>query len=157
MGLFFSSSQLCLLDLTRTERREDTLVQVTVESANTESILEVGVMLVVNTITESISTSTILVTSERSVCATTTRPRTSSSALPSTLIASGLVSEQQRVNAIKDKSDKVPVIDVTKAGYFKVLGKGQLPETPVIVKAKFFSSKAEQKIKAVGGACVLTA
>merc|ERR1712110_735955 len=89
MGLFFSSSQLCPLDLTRTERREDTLVQVTVESANTESILEVGVMLVVNTITESISTSTILVTSERSVCVTTTRLRTSSSALPSTLIASG--------------------------------------------------------------------
>merc|ERR1712026_267840 len=68
-----------------------------------------------------------------------------------------LVSEQQRVHALKDKSDKVPVIDVTKAGYFKVLGKGRLPETPVIVKAKFFSSKAEQKIKAVGGACVLTA
>ena len=36
--------------VTRTERREDTLVQVTVESANTESILEVGVTLVVNTI-----------------------------------------------------------------------------------------------------------
>jgi large subunit ribosomal protein L27Ae len=49
-----------------------------------------------------------------------------------------------------------PVIDVTKFGYFKVLGKGVLPEQPVIVKAKFFSKGAEAKIKAVGGACVLT-
>ena len=53
--------------------------------------------------------------------------------------------------------DRIPVIDVTKAGYFKVLGKGFLPSQPVVVKAKFFSKKAENKIKAVGGACVLTA
>lgn len=53
--------------------------------------------------------------------------------------------------------DRVPVIDVTKAGYFKVLGKGFLPSQPVVVKAKFFSKKAERKIKSVGGACVLTA
>ena len=53
--------------------------------------------------------------------------------------------------------DRIPVIDVTKAGYFKVLGKGFLPSQPVVVKAKFFSKKAEKKIKAVGGACVLTA
>ena len=42
-------------------------------------------------------------------------------------------------------------------GYFKVLGKGKLPKQPVIVKAKFFSRRAEEKIKGVGGACVLTA
>ena len=42
-------------------------------------------------------------------------------------------------------------------GYYKVLGKGKLPKQPVIVKAKFFSRLAEEKIKAVGGACVLTA
>lgn len=53
--------------------------------------------------------------------------------------------------------DRVPVIDVTKAGYFKVLGKGFLPVQPVVVKAKFFSKIAERKIKAIGGACVLTA
>ncbi len=63
-----------------------------------------------------------------------------------------LVSEQTR--AIKNA---VPVIDVTKAGFFKVLGKGFLPTQPVVVKAKFFSKIAENKIKAVGGACVLTA
>merc|ERR1712224_205899 len=54
-------------------------------------------------------------------------------------------------------SDKVPVIDVTKYGFYKVLGKGLLPTQPMIVKAKFFSALAEEKIKAVGGACVLVA
>merc|ERR1711865_268484 len=54
-------------------------------------------------------------------------------------------------------SGKAPVIDVTKCGYFKVLGKGDLPNVPVIVKAKFFTKLAEKKIKAAGGACLLTA
>jgi len=69
-----------------------------------------------------------------------------------------LVSEATRKKYEKaGENDKVPVIDVTRAGYFKVLGKGRLPKQPLIVKAKFFSKKAETKIKAVGGACVLTA
>ncbi|MCL4129777.1 UNVERIFIED_CONTAM: hypothetical protein GTU68_018395 [Idotea baltica] len=38
-----------------------------------------------------------------------------------------------------------------------VLGKGFLPTLPVVVRAKFFSKKAERKIKAVGGACQLVA
>lgn len=42
-------------------------------------------------------------------------------------------------------------------GYYKLLGKGRLPPQPVIVKAKFFSKKAEDKIRAVGGACILSA
>ena len=42
-------------------------------------------------------------------------------------------------------------------GYYKVLGKGVLPKQPVIVKAKFFSRQAEEKIKKVGGACVVMA
>lgn len=42
-------------------------------------------------------------------------------------------------------------------GYYKLLGKGRIPNQPVIVRAKFFSKSAEDKIKAVGGACVLTA
>lgn len=50
-----------------------------------------------------------------------------------------------------------PVVDVTKAGVFKVLGKGALPKQPIIVKAMFFSKSAEKKIKEAGGACVLTA
>ncbi|KAF4666575.1 60S ribosomal protein L27A [Perkinsus chesapeaki] len=67
-----------------------------------------------------------------------------------------LVSEQTRLQ-YADKKDKAPVIDCTKAGYFKVLGKGNLPKQPVIVKARFFSKKAEKKIQAAGGVCVLTA
>ena len=69
-----------------------------------------------------------------------------------------LVSEQTRLNyAAKEAGSPVPVIDVVRAGYYKVLGKGILPKQPVIVKAKFFSRRAEDKIKAVGGTCVLTA
>jgi len=67
-----------------------------------------------------------------------------------------LVSEQTRKNYAKN-TKVAPVIDVTQAGYFKVLGKGRLPKQPVIVKAKFFSKSAEDKIKKVGGICVLTA
>ncbi|KAJ6805073.1 putative 60S ribosomal protein L27a-3 [Iris pallida] len=51
-----------------------------------------------------------------------------------------------------------PMIDVTQFGYFKVLGKGMLPEgKPVVVKAKLVSKTAEKKIKAAGGAVLLTA
>ena len=67
-----------------------------------------------------------------------------------------LVTDNSRKTYAENK-DRVPVIDVTKAGYFKVLGKGFLPSQPVVVKAKFFSKIAEKKIKAVGGACLLTA
>merc|ERR1712243_534301 len=68
-----------------------------------------------------------------------------------------LCTEQHRVKAAKRKDGKVPVIDVGRDGYFKVLGKVVLPKQPVIVKARFFSRVAEEKIKAVGGACILTA
>lgn len=56
-----------------------------------------------------------------------------------------------------NKSGLAPVIDLTELGYFKLLGKGELPEVPVIVKAKFFTKLAEKKIKAAGGACLLAA
>ena len=64
--------------------------------------------------------------------------------------------QKAREAAAKSKA-QAPVIDVTQHGIFKVLGKGQLPAQPVVVKAKFFSKLAERKIKEVGGACVLTA
>uniref|UniRef100_A0A8I3PHB8 Large ribosomal subunit protein uL15 n=3 Tax=Canis lupus TaxID=9612 RepID=A0A8I3PHB8_CANLF len=67
------------------------------------------------------------------------------------------VSEQTRVNATKNKTGAAPIIDVVRSGYYKVLGKGKHPKQPVIVKAKFFSRRAEEKIKGVGGACVLVA
>ncbi|XP_036138096.1 60S ribosomal protein L27a-like [Molossus molossus] len=68
-----------------------------------------------------------------------------------------LVSEQTWVNAAKNKTAAAPIIDVVRSGYYKFLGKGMLPKQPVIVKAKFFSRRAEEKIKGVGGACLLVA
>lgn len=50
-----------------------------------------------------------------------------------------------------------PVIDLTQFGIFKLLGKGQLPAAPVVVRAKFVSKRAEEKIRAVGGAVELVA
>ena len=70
-----------------------------------------------------------------------------------TLVPAGAVAEAQE----KAKGGTAAVIDVTEAGVFKVLGKGRLPKIPVIVKARFFSKGAEEKIKATGGACVLVA
>ena len=56
-----------------------------------------------------------------------------------------LVTEGTRKTYASNK-DRVPVIDVTKAGYHKVLGKGMLPRQPVVIKAKWFSKIAERKI-----------
>jgi large subunit ribosomal protein L27Ae len=67
-----------------------------------------------------------------------------------------LVGEEARVAAAKDTS-AAPVIDITQHGYFKLLGKGQLPQQPVVVRAKFVSKLAEKKIKEVGGAVQLVA
>ena len=63
---------------------------------------------------------------------------------------------QAREAAAKN-SKEAAVIDVTKHGIFKVLGKGQLPEQPVLVRCKFISKLAEAKIKEVGGAVELVA
>ena len=67
-----------------------------------------------------------------------------------------LVSEETRA-AAKAKKDAALVIDVTQHGYFKVLGKGELPKIPIVVKAKIFSKTAQKRISEAGGACVLVA
>merc|ERR1711953_730151 len=67
-----------------------------------------------------------------------------------------LMSTNAQAAYTKDTS-KAPVIDVTKSGYFKVLGRGRAPTVPMVVKAKEFSQHAERRIKAAGGACVLVA
>jgi len=67
-----------------------------------------------------------------------------------------LVSEETRLK-YASATDKAPVIDCVSKGYFKVLGKGDLPKQPLVVKARFFSKLAEKKIKEVGGACLLVA
>eukprot|EP00999_Lentomonas_sp_LEN2_P001442 NODE_2484_length_562_cov_16.216092_g2434_i0.p1 GENE.NODE_2484_length_562_cov_16.216092_g2434_i0~~NODE_2484_length_562_cov_16.216092_g2434_i0.p1 ORF type:complete len:148 (+),score=9.16 NODE_2484_length_562_cov_16.216092_g2434_i0:43-486(+) len=67
-----------------------------------------------------------------------------------------LVPEAMRDSASKS-GNNIPILDVTKFGYFKVLGKGRLPNIPIIVHAKFFSKKAQAKIKGAGGGCALVA
>jgi large subunit ribosomal protein L27Ae len=61
-----------------------------------------------------------------------------------------------RTAAAKDTA-QAPVIVCCKYNISKVLGKGPLPNQPVVVKAKFFSKLAEKKIKEAGGACILSA
>jgi large subunit ribosomal protein L27Ae len=51
----------------------------------------------------------------------------------------------------------VPVIDTLSFGYTKVLGKGRLPAVPFILKARFVSKQAEEKIVAAGGRVELVA
>ena len=68
-----------------------------------------------------------------------------------------LVSEETLDRAKTSKDGKAAVIDVTKAGFFKVLGKGDLPKIPVIIRAKEFSKHAEKRIQEAGGACQLIA
>eukprot|EP00416_Gambierdiscus_australes_P032903 CAMPEP_0171091166 /NCGR_PEP_ID=MMETSP0766_2-20121228/32271_1 /TAXON_ID=439317 /ORGANISM="Gambierdiscus australes, Strain CAWD 149" /LENGTH=145 /DNA_ID=CAMNT_0011549231 /DNA_START=54 /DNA_END=491 /DNA_ORIENTATION=- len=67
-----------------------------------------------------------------------------------------LVPEHVRLH-YKENTDKAPIIDVLKAGYMKVVGKGKLPDQPLIVKARYFTKIAETKIKDKGGICVLVA
>ena len=49
---------------------------------------------------------------------------------------------------------QAPVVDCAQLGYYKVLGRGALPKIPIVVKARFFSSKAERRIRKVGGVCI---
>ena len=58
---------------------------------------------------------------------------------------------------LKKKSDTAPVLDLLPLGYSKVLGKGRLPEIPLVVRARFFSREAEKKIKDAGGVTELVA
>jgi large subunit ribosomal protein L27Ae len=55
------------------------------------------------------------------------------------------------------KPDTVPVIDLLPLGYSKVLGKGRLPEIPIVVKARWVSRLAEKKITEAGGVVELVA
>lgn len=67
-----------------------------------------------------------------------------------------LVPEERRDALLERKSStEAPVIDVTRLGYHKVLGRGILPNCPLIVKARIFSEGAEEKIRAAGGVPVL--
>jgi large subunit ribosomal protein L27Ae len=53
------------------------------------------------------------------------------------------------------QTNLAPVIDVTLHGYGKVLGKGNLPKQPFVIKTKSISKIAETKIKEAGGAVII--
>ena len=55
------------------------------------------------------------------------------------------------------KKDTVPVLDLLPLGYSKVLGKGNLPQIPLVVRARWFSKEAERKITEAGGVVELVA
>jgi len=67
-----------------------------------------------------------------------------------------LVPAEEKKDLTTD-SEVVPVIDTLHHGYGKVLGNGVLPKLPFIVKARFVSRRAEQKIKEAGGVVKLMA
>lgn len=49
------------------------------------------------------------------------------------------------------------MIDLLPLGYSKVLGKGRIPEIPIVVKARWVSRLAEKKITEAGGVVQLVA
>ncbi|ESZ97881.1 60S ribosomal protein L27a [Sclerotinia borealis F-4128] len=55
------------------------------------------------------------------------------------------------------QTDTVPVLDLLPLGYSKVLGKGRIPEVPLVVRARWFSKEAERKITEAGGVVELVA
>jgi large subunit ribosomal protein L27Ae len=55
------------------------------------------------------------------------------------------------------KKDTVPVLDLLPFGYSKVLGKGRIPEIPLVVRARWVSRLAEKKITEAGGVIELVA
>ncbi|KAF0877114.1 RL27A protein, partial [Crocuta crocuta] len=57
---------------------------------------------------------------------------------------------------LKRNQSFCPTVNPDK-GYYKVWGKGKFSKQPAIMKAKFFSRRAKEKIKGVGGACILVA
>ena len=48
-----------------------------------------------------------------------------------------LVPAEKRDEYLQKKTDKAPVIDLLPLGYSKVLGKGRLPDVPIIVRARY--------------------
>ena len=77
---------------------------------------------------------------------------------PSTLQLWSLVPVEKRDEYLTNKnSETAPVLDLLPLGYSKVLGKGRIPEIPMVVRARFFSREAERKIKEAGGVVELVA
>jgi len=70
-----------------------------------------------------------------------------------------LVPEDMRAKYLNAKSepDQAPVIDLLSLGYAKLLGKGRLPNVPMVIKVRYVSKEAERKVKEAGGVIELVA
>jgi large subunit ribosomal protein L27Ae len=68
-----------------------------------------------------------------------------------------LIPAENREKYLKGETDTVPVIDLLSFGYAKLLGKGRLPQKPIVVKARYVSKEAEKKITEAGGVVELVA
>ena len=69
-----------------------------------------------------------------------------------------LVPAEKRAEYIAGKNkETVPVLDLLSLGYSKVLGKGRIPEIPLVVRARWVSKEAERKITEAGGVVELVA
>ena len=69
-----------------------------------------------------------------------------------------LVPQEKRDEYLAEKKgDTAPVLDLLPLGYSKVLGKGRIPDIPMVVRARYFSREAERKIKEAGGVVELIA
>ncbi|RYP84878.1 hypothetical protein DL769_001072 [Monosporascus sp. CRB-8-3] len=69
-----------------------------------------------------------------------------------------LLPEDMREKYLSGQSqDTVPIIDLLKLGYSKLLGKGRLPEIPFLVRTRYISKDAERKIVEAGGVVELVA
>ncbi|KAI5303414.1 hypothetical protein KEM56_007568 [Ascosphaera pollenicola] len=53
--------------------------------------------------------------------------------------------------------DQALVFDLLSLGYSKLLGKGRLPNIPMVIKARYVSKEAERKITENGGVIELVA
>ena len=69
-----------------------------------------------------------------------------------------LIPEEKRQEYLDAKDpDTAPVIDLLPLGYAKLLGKGRIPNVPMVIKARYVSALAERKIKDAGGVIELVA
>jgi large subunit ribosomal protein L27Ae len=68
-----------------------------------------------------------------------------------------LVPAEKRADYLAKKGDKAPVLNLLDYGYAKLLGKGRIPEVPLIIRARYVSALAEKKIKEAGGVIQLVA
>ncbi|KAH8167441.1 hypothetical protein CIB48_g814 [Xylaria polymorpha] len=105
-----------------------------------------------STTTARTSTNTIPATSERSACATSTCNETTNG----TPIVN-LDKVKSPIPGPGPARTQPPVVDLLNLGYTKLLGKGRLPQFPIVIRARYVSKLAEQKIIEAGGVIELAA